>query len=159
MPRLGHGKAAGQVERHDVRQVALVVHAGAQRLHGTAEQPPLHAGLYQQRQVGEPEHLERRELATDVVSPAECLLEPEALATLPRERVGLGDDAGPVLLRAERGHRLKPLRANVVTHRLADVPPSSVENTAQRLGIYGTHDAHTLPSSSLAKLRDNGASL
>ena len=75
VPGLGHGEAARQVEAHDVAQVGVVVPLGAEQLHGTAEQPPLDAGLDHERQVAERQHLDRGDRAAGVVVAAVLLRE------------------------------------------------------------------------------------
>jgi hypothetical protein len=56
---LGHREAAGQLERRDPAQVALVVALRAELLDRPAGQPELDTELDQQRKIAEPERLER----------------------------------------------------------------------------------------------------
>ena len=64
---LGHGEAAGKVQRGDVAQVALVVGLGAEMEDRAAEQAELHAALDEQAQVAHGERLERGHALADGV--------------------------------------------------------------------------------------------
>jgi hypothetical protein len=64
---LGHREAAGQLERGDVGQVALVVALRAEVQDGAAEQAEVDADLDEQREVGERERLEAGDVAAEVV--------------------------------------------------------------------------------------------
>jgi hypothetical protein len=92
---LGHGEAAGQREGGDVVHVGRVVALRAEVQDGTAEQPPLHPGLHQQRQVAVGQHLERHDRPADV----------------PVTAVLSGDPAPPVTERREGLHAVGDQRA------------------------------------------------
>ena len=73
--RLAHREAARELERRDVGEVALVVLASAEVVHGAAEEPELNAALHQQREVAVGQRLEAGYRRADALETAELARE------------------------------------------------------------------------------------
>ena len=135
---LGHGEAAGQIERGDVAQVALVVAARAEVQHRAAEQAELDAALHEQRQIAHGEGLECGDaLADRVLAPVLHGVSHGRIA-LRGQLAGPGQDPLAVLLHRQvvdgcvRGLR------QPVADLGADVRVLAVQEAAQ--GLAGVHD-------------------
>ena len=131
VPGLGHRETARHRHRDDVRNERGVVTLGAQSLHGTAEQAPLHARLDHQRQVGEGQHLDRDHRRAEVAPAAVAGVEAER--GLPRRREVVREPGCPrpsgLGVLAVDGC---PLRAGQDAPCLgADVRPTSVQDGLQ----------------------------
>ena len=111
--------------------VGLVVAFGAEVLDGAAEQPPLHAGLDHQRQVGHRQHLDLRHRRADVAVAAVLLLE-AVLGRTPGGHdlhlladLGAGDDGVRRVVRPE------DLGGEFLAHPVLHVAPAAVERVAK----------------------------
>jgi hypothetical protein len=131
---LGHGEAARHGHRDDVGDERGVVALGAQRLHGPAEQTPLHARLHHQGQVGEGQHLDGGDRPAEVPAAAVPGVEAEPGLTGGGEVVGQAGDPGAGglgVLAVDRGPLLAGQHAAGL---LAHVRPATVEDGLQRAG-------------------------
>ena len=130
---LRHREAAEQVEVDELLDVGLVVTLGAEVLDGAAEQPPLHAGLDHQRQVGHREHLDLRHRGADVAVAAVLLLEAVLGGAVGRHDphllgdLGAGDDGVRRVVRSE------DLAGEFLAHAVLHVAPAAVEGVAQMI--------------------------
>ena len=105
--RLGHGKAAGQLERRRRLQVALVVQARPELLDRATPQPELDPELDQQREVAEPDRLEAGDVGARIAVAAELDREAGRGQALGRERPHPLEHALAVLSGREPDRRLE----------------------------------------------------
>ncbi len=129
---LGHREAAGQLQRGDVGQVALVVLLRAEVLDGAAEQAELHAELDEQRQVAERHRLEARDVAADVAVAAVLLRVAGGRLAARGQVLGPGEHLLAVLLEGEIG------AGSVALHRRATRARGRGPRRADRRGSAGT---------------------
>ena len=135
MTVLGHREAAEQLQVLDPAQVPLMVPPGAQQLHGTAEQPPLHPGLDHERQVAEAEHLERHDRTAGVAPAAVGLVEAQPRPVGRGDRLQLLEDPGPVRFDPEVDRILVRLDRHLRPDIGAQRGPTAVQDGRQGLRI------------------------
>ncbi len=132
VPGLGHGEAAGQVQRDHPGQVLGALGVGAQRLDRAAEQAPLHPDLDHQGHVGD-EHLEGHARGAEVARAADLAGEAVAGHLGAGEGGELVGDARPVLLHGQPGGGGEALAPHLLAHGVPDPGPPAVQEGAQRL--------------------------
>ena len=145
---LAHREAARQLERGDLRQVPLVVLAGAEVEDRAAEEAELHADLDEQGEVAVGECLEARDGAADAVEPAELRREAHRRAARGGEQSQPVHDLLPIGLAVQRPVGLRELGpGDHAADHLPDLPVLAVEEAAQRhrvdaLGVSPLRRAH-----------------